>query len=75
MQVLLFASLAEAVGLRSLEVEAPGTVAELVALLNSRWPQLAGQTYRVAVDQCYATAELALQGDEEVALIPPVSGG
>ena len=75
MQVLLFASLAEVVGSRALEVEAPATVGDLVTLLNSGWPVLAGQPYRVAVDQRYAAAEQTLSGAEEVALIPPVSGG
>jgi len=75
MQVLLFASLAEVVGSRALEVEAPATVGDLVTLLNIGWPVLAAQPYRVAVDQRYAAAEQILSGTEEVALIPPVSGG
>lgn len=75
MQVLLFASLAEVVGSRALEVEAPATVGDLVTLLNSGWPALAGQSYRVAVDQTYAGLDQSLSGAEEVALIPPVSGG
>ncbi|MFT7461679.1 MAG: molybdopterin synthase sulfur carrier subunit [Pseudohongiellaceae bacterium] len=75
MEVLLFAGLAEVVGARSLEVESPETVGQLIELLHGGWPALAGQPFRVAVDHRYASAEQSLAGAREVALIPPVSGG
>lgn len=76
MRVLLFAGLAEACGERSLEVnEAVATVAELRAALERLRPDLPWQGVRVAVDQEYASDERALHGQEEIALIPPVSGG
>ena len=78
MQVLLFAGLAETLGTRTLEVEAdpaPTTVAELERWLRQARPELAVQPFRIAVDQRYAPADQPLTGGEELALIPPVSGG
>jgi len=75
MQVLLFAGLAESLGTRAVQVEAAATVGELVRQLKERWPELAGRVFRVAVDRHYASEDESLTGSEEVALIPPVSGG
>ena len=51
MRVLLFASLAEAVGRRDVELpgETPSTVGELAARVRGEWPVLAGHVFRVAV--------------------------
>lgn len=76
MRVLLFAGLAEACGERSLEVsETVTNVAELRAALERLRPDLPWKGVRIAVDQEYAKDDRVLQGQEEIALIPPVSGG
>lgn len=78
MRVLLFAGLAEALGRSVLEVEdreAPATVGALESRLREAHPALAGRPFRVAVNQAYARAGDALAPGDEVALIPPVSGG
>lgn len=77
MRVLLFAGLAEDLGQRTLELDAPAprTVAELRARLAERAPRLAAADVRVAVNQRYARDEDALDESDEIALIPPVSGG
>lgn len=78
MQVLLFAGLAEALGTRTLEVDVeplPATVGALEAWLREARPELASRPFRVAVDQRYGSADQLLTGAEELALIPPVSGG
>ncbi len=57
---------------------APGaTVGALWRLLTARYPRLAGFDGRLlfAVNQEFATPDQALQPGDEVALIPPVSGG
>jgi molybdopterin synthase catalytic subunit len=78
-QLLAFASAADALGTDQLEVEipSPATVSALGALLRARfpaleplWPRLA-----VAVDGELAAADRALSPGVEVALLPPVSGG
>ncbi|MBI5917637.1 MAG: MoaD/ThiS family protein [Bacteroidetes bacterium] len=51
-------------------------VAGLRALLAERFPRLSAlASLRFAVNSEYAREDLALQENDEVALIPPVSGG
>jgi molybdopterin converting factor subunit 1 len=78
MRILLFAGLAEAVGRPVLELPdgcRPATVGELESELRTRWPALAGRTFRVAVGRTYRRAEEPVADADEIALIPPVSGG
>jgi MoaE-MoaD fusion protein len=53
------------------------TIAGLWAMLVEQYPRLAGYTGRMlyAVNQEYGTLETILQPGDEVAFIPPVSGG
>jgi molybdopterin converting factor subunit 1 len=78
MRVLLFAGLAELLGQRELTLaddSAPCTVSELESRVREAWPALAGKPFRVAVNQRYAAAADPIGAADEVALIPPVSGG
>lgn len=62
---------------RAFEVEMQGnTVGELRQALIARYPDLSAlASLMVAVNKAYATDEVRLQPDDEVVLIPPVSGG
>lgn len=79
MRVLYFGVLKDIVGYRSSEIDLPkgSTVGELVALHRS----MIGSSERledsiaVAVNQKYARVEDVLKDGDEVALLPPVSGG
>jgi len=78
-QVRYFAALREALALgeESLEVP-PGTRAgDLLDLLGARRPALAAHRagLRMAVGTRFVEPGLLLQDGDEVALIPPVSGG
>ncbi|HVQ25647.1 MAG TPA: MoaD/ThiS family protein [Planctomycetota bacterium] len=78
MRVLLFAGLAEALGRRELpwpDVPLPGNVRELEAVLRAHEPRLAEARFRVAVNQRYAGSDDVVRAEDEIALIPPVSGG
>ena len=83
MRVLLFAGLAEALGSREIDVpadwlpagRAPATVGALDAWLREHHPPLRERRFRVAVNQRYAGEGEPLADGDEVALIPPVSGG
>ncbi|GJM20126.1 MAG: molybdopterin synthase sulfur carrier subunit [Planctomycetota bacterium] len=77
MHVLLFAGLAERLGARELELRAPlpARVSELREHLAEQQPELAGAVYRVSVNHAYAQEDDALTEGDEIALIPPVSGG
>jgi molybdopterin converting factor subunit 1 len=76
--LLSFGIAKDITGQRFLDVEVPddGTVAALRAMLVARFPRLADlAAVRLAVNGEYAEEGLALKENDEVALIPPVSGG
>jgi len=77
-KVRLFAALRELAGSNQVEVEA-GSVAELVEALSHRYGERFEKVARagsVVVDGERAGPETALKGgSQEVALLPPVSGG
>lgn len=78
-RALLFASLQDAAGARQVEVEmaAGATVADLSARLGERYPALASRLprVRVAVNEELVDAGRELSAGDEVAYLPPVSGG
>jgi molybdopterin converting factor subunit 1 len=78
MRILFFAQLREVVGAAEAELEADGVDAgALWELLVARWPSLTAhraQT-RLARNGVYAGVDEVFAEGDEVALIPPVSGG
>ena len=78
--VLYFAILKDVFGREWEELELPAgaTVRSLVELLRGRGATAAGRVWEsmaVAVNQEYAKVDVVLQDGDEVALLPPVSGG
>jgi molybdopterin converting factor subunit 1 len=78
--VQLFASLAEAAGQRSIALEGlpdPATVDDVSAAVFRRLPQLEElrESVIVAVNEEYVRGEFPVHREDNVALIPPVSGG
>jgi MoaE-MoaD fusion protein len=76
--VRLFASLRERVGHSALDrsVASGATAGDLLATLRSEFPALEGTgRIAIAVNSEYTTLDHALRDGDEVALIPPVSGG
>jgi molybdopterin converting factor subunit 1 len=78
-KVRLFARLSELAGTRDVEVEVGEGLSarDVYSLLCTRYPALAGLngTVRYAVNGEYADASRLVGEGDEVALIPPVSGG
>jgi len=78
-RVLLFAALAERAGQRHITVTLPqgAAVSDLVAEVARTYPVLASllESCFVSVNQEYAASDRMLTGDEEIAILPPVSGG
>jgi molybdopterin converting factor subunit 1 len=78
-EVLLFAGLAEAVGMRRLtvELERGATVSDALDALSRRHPPVAQARHAlaVAINERYGAADAALREGDTIALIPPVSGG
>jgi molybdopterin converting factor small subunit len=75
----LFASFREAVGTGTLGWDAPdgASVSDVVAALRDTYPGLgpAAEKALLAVNQEYVGGNLKLHDGDELALIPPVSGG
>lgn len=78
-KVLFFASLADQLGVRELELELPAAarVSDALDRLTQTHPDLAAQreTLAVAVNLAYVDPAHVLADGDELALIPPVSGG
>jgi len=78
-RVRLFAILREKVGASELTLELPeaATVADLLKEMARRYPTLldGASPTMVAVNAEYAQESRVLHDGDEVALIPPVSGG
>ncbi len=78
LNIALFGIAREIVGQPSLALTAPAgqSVAGLLAELRVAYPALAGlRSLAVAVNNEYAADDVALHERDEIALIPPVSGG
>jgi len=79
LRVRAFAALRVALGFSETLIEMPpgSNIAGLLARLASEHPDanLLGRRVSVAVNQVYASPETTLRDGDEVALIPPVSGG
>lgn len=79
MQVKLFASYREIVGARQLPwtLREGATLGQLVDAVLAAHPGLQGhrETMFLAVNRAYAQSDTVLRNGDEVALLPPVSGG
>ncbi|SDX34071.1 molybdopterin synthase catalytic subunit [Marininema mesophilum] len=77
--IFLFAGIAETLGQRDLHLDLPegSTVQELTQQLAMQYPQITEALQRsvVACNEEYASPTQRLQPGDEVAIIPPVSGG
>lgn len=78
-KVLFFAALSEAVGVdeADLDLTEALSVSAVLELLERKFPPLVRfeRSFRVAVNQVFAEPERLVHPDDEIALIPPVSGG
>jgi molybdopterin converting factor subunit 1 len=79
MRILLFAQLKDVIGRSELEWPDTGplTAAELWERLEREWPAVAAHrpATRLARNGEYVNADAVFHPGDEVALIPPVSGG
>lgn len=77
-RVLMFGPIADAVGRDEvvLELAEGARAGDVAPALRERHPELvAGGAHALAVNATYAEADRPLVDGDEVALIPPVSGG
>jgi molybdopterin converting factor subunit 1 len=76
-RVLFFAYLRERCGVREAAVELPegATVEVLWQVLRARYERLPAEAPRFAVNRLYVDNAHPLHDNDELAVIPPVSGG
>lgn len=78
-RVLLFGAAADRAGVRETELPPPQTASldELWSSLADRYPELSPmrETLAFAVNGEYATSRASVAPGDEVAVLPPVSGG
>ena len=80
MRVLLFAGVRDKAGTDAIElpIDRPVVAAEVIAALSNRFPEAADliRISRLAVDGGYVGNDHPIDAEaNEIALIPPVSGG
>jgi molybdopterin converting factor subunit 1 len=79
MTVLLFAAACDLAGADSVVIELPAgsTIAQLRSDLARRFPAMSGLLAKsaIAVNHDFAEDDRVLQPNDELAVIPPVSGG
>lgn len=79
LRILAFGAAVDVLGGAEFDWQIAGatTVGEVIAALEARWPRLSAARgkLRFALNQQYATAATPAQPGDELAIIPPVSGG
>ena len=76
MKLKVFGVARDIMGGKEVEVGSVQNVGELRKLLLSNFPKLKElNSLLIAVNQTYASDEISISETDEIALIPPVSGG
>lgn len=76
--VRFFAIGRELVGASSIQIEAPenSTIHEILLILKAQYPVLSSlPSFVMAINNAYADSSMLVHDGDELALIPPVSGG
>ena len=78
-RVLFFASLVDVIGerRRDLQLPAGATIADALRSLSAEVPEFASRSPHVsyALNEAFVSADAPVSDGDELALIPPVSGG
>ena len=77
-KILAFGIAREICGSRSFDLEVPDDfdTESLQLLLNQKYPELQRlSTWQLAVNETYVNQNTAIRAGDEIAILPPVSGG
>lgn len=75
--VLAFGIAKDILGAQSIQLQTDGaTIGDIKAILEEQYPELKElASYMIAVNDEYAHANTVIHAGDEIAIIPPVSGG
>jgi sulfur-carrier protein len=74
-KIKAFGMLAEKLPAQEFDFPVYSDTEELLKKLEQEYPQLQGMKYSLAIDKQVVHDKQALNGNEEIALLPPFSGG
>ena len=75
MKILFFGRLKEIVGLDVMEGEYFRTLSDLKNFLFNKYPDLKNEIFSIAVNFKIIHDDVPLNKEDEIALLPPISGG
>ena len=75
MKILFFASAAEITGTTEINLQGLNNIADLKKQLIEKFPPLAGLNFSVAINNTVVQGNAELNDTDEVAFLPPFSGG
>ena len=75
MKILVFGMLVEDIGNDEVEIEVSADTKSLKEILLNRYPALKTRQFMIAVNQQKINGNIALNPNDEIALIPPFAGG
>jgi molybdopterin converting factor small subunit len=75
MKIISFGQIVEITGNENLIIDNVSTTNQLRKTLSELYPALNHITYLIAVNQSVVKEDLPLQNSDEIALLPPFSGG
>lgn len=76
MKVLLFGKLKDITGMNSIEVRGLKRISDLKEFLFQKFPELKNQTFSISVNfEIVLEEDLEIKENDEIALLPPISGG
>jgi len=71
----LFGVLADNAQAHEIEISDVSTTEELSQKVNSKYPSFKGVNYKISVNQAIVSGDQKISPDDEIALLPPFSGG
>jgi len=74
-RILFFGVLSEETGKSEEEISFSGDLADLLVLLKHKYPSLNNHQFSTAVNQDISFKSKKLNGGDEIALLPPFTGG
>lgn len=73
--IMCFGMLTEVLGNHTVDVEMVSNTDELLLTLKQRFPKLNNLTFGIALNKTIVTESTPLKIGDEIALLPPFSGG